>query len=1368
MLYSIADFATFLLLLDCGIASLSWGFISLYTKAGILVSSVDLRGANIDLGEPECVTITGKNGSFFSFAPGSDAERKEWVMAIGALMQVFQSHWKAHPIVPVFELLCARVTQLWTISKSPTHSETAERLSDASMMLMVAYMWNSNRRQDRIIERLTTFIQIVKALIHVHCPVDITDALSSVAKQVVQHANLPFPSLQTTLAVGATTDPTELALSQGRSSPTPPTEYKSISFGPQKSSSKSNINDSSEPSPSYSQTITSLNLPTHDPIDGRPLSPISPSSSAGNLTLSALASPSSQASQSPAVLNSPVAGRRAHADLSLSHLGSSSGGSSNGSTSKTSTPPSLSHSSPNLTAKDGDDVKFSLRSLGNESSHERSKAEIQHQETLQEQVLRLVKDIRATFVKSVESFKSLNQKNFDKTVADAEASFEKLKASFYELLKPLESPTVVQRLRETPDKYLQSWRKAVAVVKMAFESSDRTSAMTLLRESLPGVGDDMGQASHILCGSVFEAAQQLFAEQELKGATALFFDCETSRIASFLRQVSSDNYRPTSPHSTSSSLSSGLFSPIGTPRQDYPNAVHYVPISTGLTVATPQWDEFTELVRKALLAAQTMTKICNASFFDATSHEDHEKHLSILERLNLVVDKMISDVEVSSEGSEAETQNGDRTSLIEALISIRSYGDTSAGVIETIAELDNNPRAALSTISPQKAIKSLAASRGSQQAFSSKLNSAQMRFSTAAKQLCTELERLLDLVPGAALFDESKLSKEQLKARRQSMAPVAASTHFINHYIDGPSSPQSTSNLESQMANLSVSPPASTSPRSVMAMHHLSSSSPQLPSFTVTDSEAPAQPNSARQTTWSEKIKPRASFVNPDIPQLPTQFLAGVTQNNTPSPSSPNQSSPLSPQSGSSSPRGPDSMQWRKSVKSRDDPVSPRTVSVGSSPKGEASAHQGSFSASTSPTQSHALGGGDYGQGGSSPSNSSALGGMSGMSSYGIDLSGSGSNSTPVSARSTGKNGGIMQTITVRGVSIQYPLTDNIWMEQEEGNLRFLKATEADASAASASTERTGSVASPPNSRSAASKSQSTRDLGRSGTPPTPSGTLHSSARSGHAVVKSDVPTQSPGSHKSHMKSDSDVVASKQPSSPSLNQSNGSVGGPGSSRTRLISEPLLASATLNRLIIKLTSESAVDVAFMKSFLATYRSFTTPEELWGKLLERYNVPPNVEISEEAYKQQVTLPIHLRVANVIGMWLASNYMDISDELMVHIEYFVEQTIATGEAKGLQRKLKSAVEKAQGDKKLYLIQENSKFSRVRAGGADRAKAFKQVMMTARNTRLDPFLFFNEDDIDPHLIAEQLTALDWSLFSKITNSELLNAHLMSKGTLF
>lgn len=1461
---------------------------------------MELKGANIDLAEKDCVSVTARNGVFFSFVPQSEEERREWVMAIGSLMQVFQKHWKDHPIVPVFEELAARVTQLFSLSQSPNQIDLARRLSTSAMELMTAYMWNSSRRSERIVEKVTAYIQVIKALISNGCPEHITDSLGSAAKQVVALANRPFPSLTGTTASASDSS------SQSPSSGT--TEFKSISFGSQKlplqqhkSPQNSPTTLPSTPASSTSATGSNPTQSTWVATSGSSKAHSQPSSSANTLNST----------------TSPVAGRRAHASDTVASSAVSSLNASSLSSSQSvhaSLPPENLGSSGNNAQQNFAQTNSSqtgspttTRSLlhstsgGNfeAASLRSSTLEASAAETQQEVVLRLVKDIRATFVRSVESFKSLNQRNFEATVAEAERSFDVLRVSFDELLKPLESPSVIARLRETPERYFISWRRAVEVVKQAFASQDRTQAMTLLREALPAVGDAMGQASHVLCGAVFEAAQQVFAEQELKGASSLFFDLDTSRVAQFLQQLSTDPLRQGSAHQSHGGFATAS---AGNPVPHFGSSPSGSPSSprffSALNLSNdPSIDEFIDLTRKALLSAQTMAKICRNSFFDAHSQDDHLKHLSILERLNGVVDKIIADVESNPDIIQLEPE---RSTYLEVIISIREFGHISTTIIETIAELDSNPRGSLSTISPQQAMKSLAMSRGSTQAISSKLNSIQMRFSTAAKQLMSELERLLDLVPGAAEIDESKLSKEQLRARRQSMAPVAASTHFINHFMasgtEDSSSPRSWTANSTHSTNThsdSVSPsssslsldsphyesaPSSVSPRSGLQSSPLSASSPTLPSYSSISnvsgshssgthslnansqssptllhnnhvgaennhlsSSAAAIP--APHSTWSEKIRPRQSVASGDVPRLPTQYILGSMHkesghgSSSSARDSPGRDSPKNHSAPSSAPSssGADSMQWRKSVKSRDDPLSPRTMSVASqsSPREtDSSTLAGASSPTTTVSAlSDSLSPRKTREGGSKRSGSTS----SGKKKREGRKSSSSNNSGPITSKAVSvpaatASGGTavkknqkMQSLTVRGVTIKYPESINIWLEPEEGNIRYLSGTQLDSERTSGGSNATagsntssgsssgqnssssGSASStaplsPSTSRSAGGKTNSSRDFGRGASSSTSQRDLSNSSGSKSPPGPSSPRQQSP---KGHIKSESDSItqASSSGSASRLNasqqsklaHSSASVRGHGSgssanlfsstsgagsstsgsgvtspvlSRGRLNSEPVLASATLNRLIVKLTSESAVDVAFMKSFLATYQSFTTPEELWGKLLERYFVPAKSdnpafsELSDEAYKQQLTLPIHLRVANVVGMWLSSNYMDISADLMFHIDHFVEHTLPTGEAKGLQRKLKTAVEKAQADKRLQEIQANAKFGRSRAGGAERAKAFQQVMITARAARLDPFMFFNEEDIDPTMIAEQLTALDWSLFSKISNVELLNFH--------
>jgi len=91
--------------------------------------------------------------------------------------------------------------------------------------------------------------------------------------------------------------------------------------------------------------------------------------------------------------------------------------------------------------------------------------------------------------------------------------------------------------------------------------------------------------------------------------------------------------------------------------------------------------------------------------------------------------------------------------------------------------------------------------------------------------------------------------------------------------------------------------------------------------------------------------------------------------------------------------------------------------------------------------------------------------------------------------------------------------------------------------------------------------------------------------------------------------------------------------------------------TLNSFVLQLTeTENELDNYFLKAFLVTYQSFTTPQQLFRKLVERFTVPPEID---EGTKNK----IRLRVIIVLKHWIGTQFSDISSELVEEIYELVE---------------------------------------------------------------------------------------------------------------
>ncbi len=81
----------------------------------------------------------------------------------------------------------------------------------------------------------------------------------------------------------------------------------------------------------------------------------------------------------------------------------------------------------------------------------------------------------------------------------------------------------------------------------------------------------------------------------------------------------------------------------------------------------------------------------------------------------------------------------------------------------------------------------------------------------------------------------------------------------------------------------------------------------------------------------------------------------------------------------------------------------------------------------------------------------------------------------------------------------------------------------------------------------------------------------------------------------------------------------------------------IRAANLNKLVQVLTLEKT-DAVYLRTFFYTYQSFTSPEVLLKKLMQKYNVPiPRGQVVDDKFKNEVLEPVQTRVCRVLKFWI-----------------------------------------------------------------------------------------------------------------------------------
>ena len=175
------------------------------------------------------------------------------------------------------------------------------------------------------------------------------------------------------------------------------------------------------------------------------------------------------------------------------------------------------------------------------------------------------------------------------------------------------------------------------------------------------------------------------------------------------------------------------------------------------------------------------------------------------------------------------------------------------------------------------------------------------------------------------------------------------------------------------------------------------------------------------------------------------------------------------------------------------------------------------------------------------------------------------------------------------------------------------------------------------------------------------------------------------------------------------------------------------AANLNKLVQELTSTVNYDTSYVQTFVATYQSFTTPDELFNKLMERYDVPSGMD-------QKLRQQIRLRVAIVVKHWVEHQFADFDQNIITRLYDLCKRLESDGQ-----------IPMSQALHKLILKKDEARLAKL--------KSYLSVPPTDLQI---PSGYVNPSELfmvfSPKDIAEQMTILDFSWFAAIAPRELLN----------
>jgi son of sevenless-like protein len=218
------------------------------------------------------------------------------------------------------------------------------------------------------------------------------------------------------------------------------------------------------------------------------------------------------------------------------------------------------------------------------------------------------------------------------------------------------------------------------------------------------------------------------------------------------------------------------------------------------------------------------------------------------------------------------------------------------------------------------------------------------------------------------------------------------------------------------------------------------------------------------------------------------------------------------------------------------------------------------------------------------------------------------------------------------------------------------------------------------------------------------------------------------------------------------------------------SEGHMVAATMEALFERMTPhDSIVDAAFSAIFFLTFRLFTTPLALVEAIIDRYNIMPPPDLSEDAlgaWQSRKGLPIRLRVSNFIKTWLEMYWRSgVDDVALPHLASFTRDALLQYFPAPSQRILDLI--SIRQDSSACLV--SPKSERARDPGMSinplnppshlpseipRPTMTKALLATLRSKNFDSVAVTDFDALE---LARQLTIMECDLYCAIQPEEVL-----------